>query len=182
MTNPSPITDPLGIVQAAGFGFFQSVGCADCHIPSIETQGRRVPLAHPEVANDPDANVYIRLPLVPAGFEPIPGGGLVIPLFADLKRHKMGTRLAEDFEFGEIANDEFTTARLWGIADTAPYLHDGRATTLIEAIDFHGGEAQFARDNFFGMSIPDQNALLAFLGTLRTPLDPNQELVDLANP
>ena len=75
-----------------------------------------------------------------------------VPLFADLKRHKMGPRLAETFEAATVANDEFTTARLWGVADTAPYLHDGRATTLSAAIELHGGEAQSARDAFMALS------------------------------
>ena len=54
----------------------------------------------------------------------------------------MGDGLKEDFESAEISNREFITARLWGVADTAPYLHDGRATTLFQAINAHGGEAQ----------------------------------------
>ncbi|MAB79172.1 MAG: hypothetical protein CMJ89_07435 [Planctomycetes bacterium] len=182
VTNPAPVQDPMNAQAQVGFALFQGIGCADCHIPSITTNSRRVPLAHPEIATDPDANVYVRLNLMNHGFDPVMGAGVAVPMFADLKRHKMGARLAETFEFGEIANDEFTTGRLWGIADTAPYLHDGRATTLIEAIDFHGGEAQGVRDNFFLMTIPDQQALLAFLATLRTPTNPNQELVDLANP
>ncbi len=63
----------------------------------------------------------------------------------------------------------FVTARLWGIADTAPYLHDGRAPTLTEAILFHGGEAQPARDAFALLVPRDRTALLSFLRTLRTP-------------
>ncbi len=112
------------------------------------------------------------------GFPKAPGAGVVVPLFADLKRHKMGPRLAETFERGEIANDEFTTARLWGIADTAPYLHDGRATTLFQAIEFHGGEAQTARDNFLALTEDEQRQLLSFLKKLRAPIQPNEELVD----
>ncbi|HSM13876.1 MAG TPA: di-heme oxidoredictase family protein, partial [Thermoanaerobaculia bacterium] len=78
---------------------------------------------------------------------------------------------------GEVANDEFTTARLWGVADTAPYLHDGRATTLEEAIEFHGGEAQGARDAFLALGPADRDELLVFLGKLRTPKRPNEELI-----
>jgi len=56
-----------------------------------------------------------------------------------------------------------------GVADTAPYLHDGRATTLTEAILFHGGEAQAARDNFDALSDDDRIELLSFLRSLETP-------------
>ena len=100
-------------------------------------------------------------------------------MFSDLKRHAMGPRLAETFEHGEIANDEFITARLWGIADTAPYLHDGRATTLYDAIELHGGEAQAVRDAFVALGEKSRENLLTFLDKLRTPIAPNQELLEL---
>ena len=65
-------------------------------------------------------------------------GGVTIELFADLKRHDMGEGLKESFNLlSNRANREFTTARLWGVADTAPYLHDGRALILEEAILMH---------------------------------------------
>ena len=89
----------------------------------------------------------------------------------------MGPALAETFEGGELPDEQFTTARLWGVADTAPYLHDGRATTLREAIELHGGEAQTARDNFLALSTTGQLQLIGFLRNLRTPERPNEELV-----
>ena len=56
------------------------------------------------------------------------------------------------------------------MADTAPYLHDGRALTLTEAITLHGGEAQEARDAFIQTLDDEEKAdLLAFLRSLRTP-------------
>jgi len=58
------------------------------------------------------------------------------------------------------------TKELWGVGATAPYLHDGRATTLTEAIDFHGGESSAARDSFFAQSPADQAALIAFLNDM----------------
>ena len=178
VTNPRPRVRPLGPAAVNGFHTFVDVGCAECHRPVMQTRSRWLPLAHPEVPTDPSANVYLEIDLQEVGFEPAPGGGVYVPLFADLKRHKMGPRLAETFERGELANDEFTTARLWGIADTAPYLHDGRATTLFQAIEFHGGEAQAARDAFLALSENKQRKLLRFLRKLRVPNNPNAELVD----
>lgn len=177
VTNPRPRMGQIGPAAAKGFETFVEIGCAECHKPVMKTRSRRVPLAHPEDPTNPDANVYLRIDLRRAGFEPAPGGGLIVPLFADLKRHKMGPRLAETFERGELANDEFTTARLWGVADTAPYLHDGRATTLFEAIEFHGGEAQDARDDFLALPESKQRKLLRFLGKLKAPKKPNEELL-----
>lgn len=180
VTNPPPRQDPRHQEAQAGRQIFSQIGCDSCHIPRMITYGKRLPLAHPEVPSDPAANVYYEVDLVKVGFKKDQHGtGIVVPLFADLKRHDMGDRLAETFEFGEISNREFTTARLWGVADTAPYLHDGRATTLYQAIEFHGGEAQTQRDDFLALSDADQRALLAFLRTLRTPKNPNEELLPL---
>jgi len=68
------------------------------------------------------------------------------------------------------------TARLWGIADTAPYMHDGRALTLNDAILMHGGEAQSARDNYAALAEADQAKLLELLLSLRTPKNPAADL------
>jgi CxxC motif-containing protein (DUF1111 family) len=147
---------------------FNNIGCTECHRPALYTESAFLPLAHPEVATDPSANVYKHIDLKMVGFKKH-GNGVEVPLYSDLKHHDMGPRLAETFHEPVVRNEEFVTARLWGIADTAPYLHDGRAPTLWKAIEFHGGEAQTARDNFLGMSVADQRAVIAFLKTLRTP-------------
>lgn len=178
VTNPPPFMSRLDRDAMKGFNQFYRVGCADCHIPEMTTRSRMLPLAHPEDPTDPTANVYLEVNLQQVGFKNAPRAGVRVPLFADLKRHKMGPGLAETFTASHIANDEFTTARLWGVADTAPYLHDGRATTLREAIEAHGGDAQASRDDFVALSEEEQAKLLHFLGNLRTPVDPNQELVE----
>jgi len=153
-----------------GQELFEHIGCADCHIPALTTNSPMLSYSFPEVPTDPTANVFYRVDLrdYPAFFEESEHGGLVVPLFADLKRHDMGPELAESF--GEELAAQFTTARLWGVADTAPYLHDGRALTLTEAIALHGGEAQAARDAFIDtLDAQEKETLLAFLRSLRTP-------------
>ncbi len=158
VTNPVPFIEQLGSREWLGFSTFVDVGCAQCHRSALKTQSRYLPLSFPEVPEDPWQNVYMEIDLVEVGFEPVPGeDGVYVPLFADLKRHDMGEELSESFSGGEISNSEFTTARLWGIADTAPYLHDGRATTLRQAIDAHGGEAQSVRDAFHALSDEEQS-------------------------
>ena len=69
-------------------------------------------------------------------------GGAVVQLFGDLKRHNMGQGLAEPVDEVGTGAATFMTENLWGVGSTAPYMHDGRATTLAEAILEHGGEAQ----------------------------------------
>ena len=88
----------------------------------------------------------------------------------------MGAELGESFDHD--VDRVFTTARLWGVADTSPYLHDGRATTISEAILLHGGEGQTSRDAFNHASPDDQDDLLWFLQSLRTPREPAKDLLE----
>ncbi len=69
---------------------------------------------------------------------------------------------------------EWRTPPLWGVADTAPYLHDGRAETLEDAILWHGGEAKWSRDDYAKLPRPQQKLVIKFLKSLRAPApDPN---------
>ncbi|HEX2466558.1 MAG TPA: di-heme oxidoredictase family protein [Thermoanaerobaculia bacterium] len=126
-----------------------------------------------------------------------PKGGAIVRLYGDLKRHRMGRHLADPggptppfvAEFAPlqidgtvvlIAPDVFMTPELWGVGNTAPYLHDGRAGSLREAVMLHGedspvaagdagrSEAQESRDAFAALPAAQQTDLLAFLYSLRT--------------
>ncbi|GAA4453867.1 di-heme oxidoredictase family protein [Novipirellula rosea] len=66
-------------------------------------------------------------------------------------------------------NQEWRTPPLWGVRDSAPYMHDGRAETLLEAIAVHEGEASATRDRFLKLPLADRRAVLAFLETLAAP-------------
>lgn len=175
-----PYGEKLRGAARRGLDSFKEVGCAECHKPKLRTERRRLPLRFPEVATAPWENAYLNVDLsrAPPRFERVKKGGLIVPLFADLKRHDMGEGLKEDFARGsDPINRRFTTARLWGIADTAPYLHDGRATTLTDAITAHGGEAQSARDAFVALGDESKVDLLTFLRSLRTPREPAKDLL-----
>jgi CxxC motif-containing protein (DUF1111 family) len=64
---------------------------------------------------------------------------------------------------------EWRTAPLWGVADSAPYMHDGRAATVLEAIALHGGEADGTTQRFLALSTGDRLALLEFMNCLKAP-------------
>jgi len=136
-----------------GEALFDTVGCAECHRPTL-------------------ANVS--------------------GLYSDLLVHEMGPALADAapapidpllpsaagyYENVELANErrlvearrEWKTPPLWGLRDSAPYLHDGRAETVDEAIKLHGGEAQFAVHRYRELPSPQRQNLLAFLETLAAP-------------
>jgi hypothetical protein len=111
----------------------------------------------------------------------------IVELFGDLKRHDLGPRVAD--QVNEIAGDDvtpipldprnrhtpstFLTENLWGVGSTAPYMHDGRATTLVEAILSHStssptdpSEARASRQAYLNRSNADKRALIAFLNNL----------------
>jgi CxxC motif-containing protein (DUF1111 family) len=105
-------------------------------------------------------------------------------LFSDLKRHNMGIYLSDpsppapsqgtDVLDINTRAQEYMTRPLWGVADTGPWMHDGRAMTLEEAIVMHGDRASGSDagpviETFEHMSASDKNDVVSFLETLRLP-------------
>lgn len=64
---------------------------------------------------------------------------------------------------------EWRTPPLWGVRDSAPYMHDGRAGSLEQAVAFHGGEAQLSANRFFRLPPEEQASVLTFLRSLVAP-------------
>jgi hypothetical protein len=176
-TLPRPEHRGWGPATEPGLEVFKQIGCAECHVPALETESKYLTYSFPEIPEDPYANAYYQadLTLPPTGFSPGENGGITVPMFADLKRHYMGEELAESF--GSELDGWFTTARLWGVADTAPYLHDGRALTIGEAIMMHGGEAEDARDNYIALTEDEKWDIHIFLQSLRTPASVAEDLL-----
>lgn len=85
--------------------------------------------------------------------------------YTDLLLHDMGPELADQVTQLLASGSEFRTQPLWGVRFTAPFLHDGRAATLDEAILLHGGEAQTIRDAYAALPQADRDAIIAFLET-----------------
>ena len=199
---------------AAGRKVFATIGCASCHAPEMTLMNTRFEeptrrgnenyynpaLATQDPNFDPKRPAWFDIlkQAQPPRAEARTGGGAIIRLYGDLKRHAMGRLLAdpasdtdspstpdgEDLKFDgkvvKIPADVFLTAELWGVGNTGPWLHDNRAGTLREAILLHGedtppppespgrSEAQGARDAFKALSLSDQEALVAFLKNLVT--------------
>lgn len=93
-------------------------------------------------------------------------GGARIAWFTDFKRHDMGAELADPDDPLGIGARMWPTRSLAGVGSTAPWLHDGRATTLDEAIRAHGGDAAESRDAYLDLAENDRAALVAFLENL----------------
>ena len=125
-------------------------------------------------------------------------GQVVVPLFSDLKTHNMGTGLSDitsqdaDVSGISIAPKLFLTRPLWGVADTGPWLHDGRANSLLQAILHHcsntetgiegtcndGSEASSVINTFKQLSEEEQLAIIAFLNTQRLPIEQGLSISD----
>lgn len=128
-----------------GKALFYDTGCAGCHVPKFVTR-RDAP-------------------------EPGHRFQLIWP-YSDFLLHDMGDGLADGMAVGDASGREWRTPPLWGIGLTrtvsghTQFLHDGRARSLLEAILWHGGEAQTARDAVVAMPPADRDDLLRFLESL----------------
>lgn len=129
----------------AGKALFHRAGCAQCHTPTFVTAPDA---AEPALANQP------------------------IRPYSDLLLHDMGDGLADNRAEFEASGREWRTPPLWGLGLTqrvsghTQLLHDGRARNLLEAILWHAGEAQAARDRVLTFDAGQRAALLAFLNSL----------------
>jgi cytochrome c peroxidase len=90
----------------------------------------------------------------------------VVDLYSDLKRHDMGSDLAEAIDEAGTGPSVWMTRGLWGTGSTAPYMHSGNYPTLTTAIQAHGGEAMAVRSSFNAANTGTKNDLLAFLNNL----------------
>lgn len=90
----------------------------------------------------------------------------LLPLYSDLLLHDMGEELADGIVQGLASGSEFRTQPLWGLASVGPYLHDGRAETVDDAILAHGGESQASRNAYAAFSASEKSSVIEFLMTL----------------
>ncbi|MFJ3119118.1 di-heme oxidoredictase family protein [Pseudomonas protegens] len=129
----------------AGKNLFFQAGCQSCHTPSFTTAADA---AEPELANQ------------------------VIRPYSDLLLHDMGEGLADHRTEFKASGRDWRTAPLWGIGLTetvsghTQFLHDGRARNLMEAVLWHGGEAEGAKQQVLTFNAQQRAALLAFLNSL----------------
>ncbi|MGO4998843.1 di-heme oxidoreductase family protein [Oceanisphaera sp. W20_SRM_FM3] len=130
---------------AAGEQLFLALGCSSCHTPSYTT-------------GEHDSAALSHQQIYP---------------YTDLLLHDMGDGLADNRPEFQANGHEWRTPPLWGLGyagevagSHAYYLHDGRARTLLEAILWHGGEAEAAKQSVIAMSTDERTQLIAFLESL----------------
>jgi hypothetical protein len=140
---------------------FHELGCAGCHVPMLVL---RSPVLEVEGLPPIDLAQQMRQPGL--RYEPSLGG-YPVWLFSDLKRHDMGRANAAQHVQRGVALQDYLTPRLWGVADSAPYLHDGRAPSFDYAIAGHDGEGAAARAAFEALPLTDRSPLRVYLMSLR---------------
>jgi hypothetical protein len=144
-----------------GRGQFHDLGCAGCHLPMMVLKS---PLLVVEGLPSIDLAQQMRQPGLRYDANL---GGYPVWLFSDLKRHDMGTANAARHVQRGVALKEYLTPRLWGVADSGPYLHDGRAPSFDYAIAGHDGEGAAARAAFDAVPPEDRGPLRVYLMALR---------------
>jgi CxxC motif-containing protein (DUF1111 family) len=137
----APTPAPATNTSTQGNNQFVNIGCGGCHVPR-HTTGQSVVTS---------ANLVTVSP------------------FSDFALHNMGTGLQDQISQGAANGQQFRTAPLWGIGQRLFFLHDGRTTSLLAAIEAHastGSEANQVVHNFNLLSASDQQAILVFLRSL----------------
>jgi CxxC motif-containing protein (DUF1111 family) len=126
-----------------GQALFKSVGCAVCHTPTINsTQASNI------TSSLSNAKVHA---------------------YSDFEVHHMGSGLADNVSQGGAGGDQFRTAPLWGLGQRIFFMHDGRTSDLLAAIDEHrsnGSEATQVEENFASLTAGQQQQVLNFLRSL----------------
>jgi CxxC motif-containing protein (DUF1111 family) len=159
-----PVSDRHREVIGLGRVLFRNMGCAQCHLPEMGNVN----------------GIYSDLLLHDMGTsleDPMPAPGL--PLFDRIKTGE--TTMFAGYGGGRITLDQFVdrprnepfrswrTPPLWGVAGSAPYMHDGRADNLHQAILAHDGEARESARRYAELVERDQSSLIEFLTTLGVP-------------
>ena len=144
-----PKPDPNPSASAVrGKTVFSTIGCDLCHTPQMRT----APVMNSAVLQNRPVNLY-----------------------SDLLLHRMGFGLADDIIQGLAGPDEFRTTPLWGVGQRMFFLHDGRTSDLLVAIQAHfmqstkgfpASEANAVIQNFNALSVSDKQAILDFLRSL----------------
>jgi CxxC motif-containing protein (DUF1111 family) len=133
-----PNNGPLRPTAAAGKLIFDNLGCASCHTPVMMTDNSSTIAA-------------LR--------------NREVKLFSDLLLHDMAT-LGDGIAQGAASPTEMRTAPLWGLRFSAPYLHNGKAATIEDAIRAHDGEGKVSRDRFNRLNKDQKAQLIDFLNSI----------------
>ncbi len=143
-----------------GMVVFETIGCAACHVPDL---GPVAGLYSDLLLHDMGSNLSDPSPAIPELNERTIQDGSGSAYGGPILRMELVKNSTTNI------HQEWRTPPLWGVASSAPYLHDGRANTLEQAIQWHGGEGQRAAEAFRSLKPDERVDLLQFLHSLSVP-------------
>lgn len=162
----------LGLISAEHAGDPSEIELPAEDVDALTAYVASLPAPAAPAADHPGRAVFTRIGCAECHVPEV--GGL--PLFSDLLLHDLGRELRSGGRYGSATEDvdpalamRWRTPPLWGVADTAPYLHDGRAPDLPAAIAAHGGAAAAARAAYTALPAGERDELLALLGAMEAP-------------
>jgi len=138
----------------AGQTLFNNIGCAGCHVQTITTANRPSDFVPPTTGGVAIDGVLLNVFLNNEDIHP----------FSDFLLHDMGA-LGDGITSGAAGPRQMRTAPLWGVRGKSKLLHDGRASTIPEAVGFHDGQGAAARDAFNALTAAQQQNIVDFLNT-----------------
>ncbi|MFQ5734995.1 MAG: di-heme oxidoredictase family protein [Planctomycetaceae bacterium] len=144
---------------------FSAIGCATCHLPSL---GPAKGVYSDLLLHDMGPKLADPLSAIPEITE------RTAPGFSGSFGYYGGEALPQIAKITTNIRQEWRTPPLWGVADSAPYLHDGRAATLEKAILLHGGEGAAAAKRYRRLKGARKDRLVLFLASLVAPGSPTQ--------
>lgn len=169
--------DPLECEMIAeGKQLFTAIGCAECHVQDV---GKVSGVYSDFLLHNMGTQFEDPIPAEPVAKFTEQERMDVITSYHGMRRRVVTTELVKTMEVGPDQHTEYKTPPLWGVADSAPYMHDGRATTLRAAIEWHGGEAYSSFRRFSLMSEEKQFSLLKFLESLKAPANAEEAPAEL---
>jgi hypothetical protein len=195
------ISDDPEVEKAVRLGerSFADIGCAGCHIPKLPLTNNAWIYSEPNPYNPPgnmrvgDApTLFVDLTsndLPGPRLKPDSRGVVWVPAFTDLKLHDISSGssdsgiepLDQNQPPGSAAffagNERFLTRKLWGTANSGPFMHHGKFTTMREAVLAHSGEALAARTAFEALSPYQRDCVIEFLKTLQVLPPGTKDLV-----
>ena len=145
-----PPTLPLTANAIAGKALFSQIHCDACHTPSLPSQPNFIPVS--DLAIETNTSIAAL-------------SSKQVNLYSDLLLHNMGS-LADGIAQAAASTNQMRTAPLWGLSQSLPYLHDGRALTVDAAIRAHAGDALPAANRYINLSTNQQTQLVQFLNSL----------------
>ena len=172
-----PKDDYLKSVINEGEQIFDQIGCTSCHIPNLPLESTMFyepgPFNPENTMKLSEANEILIFDLLDyvGKLKKNEKGQYLVPLYSDLKRHKMGFELDnERLKQKGIPTDVWITKKLWGFYDEPPFLHHGRATLLSEAILMHSGDAEESKNYYKNLNDDQRDYLIEFLKTFKNDI------------